>query len=77
MPGTLTNDQAHYLRGLVRMEIRRQLRKIAGFRPVPGQTEAEAALVLEHFTDRLGHMRDTYRALGGDPDQMAPRGGKS
>jgi hypothetical protein len=59
------------------MEIRRQLRKIAGFRPKPGQSAAEAALVREHFTEHLGHMRDTYRALGGDPDQMAPRGGKS
>lgn len=77
MSGTLTNDQAHYLRGLVRMEIRRQLRKIARFAPVPGQSGAEAALVLDHFTERLEHMRDTYRALGGDPDQMAPRGGKS
>lgn len=77
MSGPLTSDQAHYLRGLVRMDIRRQLRKIARFAPMPGQSAAEAALVLEHFTERLGHMRAAYRALGGDPDQMAPRGGKS
>ena len=55
----LADDQAHYLRGLVRMDIRRQLRKIAKFAPMPGRSQAEAGLVLEHFTERLNHMRAT------------------
>ena len=76
MPAQLDDDQAHYVRGLVRMDIRRQLRKISRFKPMPDQPEPEAALVLEHFRDRLAYFRKVYRALGGDPDRMAARGGR-
>lgn len=73
----LAEAQAHYLRGLIRMDIRKQRRKIAGFAPMPGQDPDEAAAVLKHFGQRLEFMLDAYRMLGGDPDRIAPRGGRS
>lgn len=73
----LADVTVQYLRGLVRMEIRRQRRKLDRFAPLPGQDPDEAAGVRKQFEQRLELMLDTYRALGGDPDLIAPRGGRS
>lgn len=76
MQPVLSDDQAHYIQGLVRMHIRKIRKTIARFAPKDGQPEEEAAAVLDGFRARLGFAEDTYRALGGDPGQMAPKGGR-
>jgi hypothetical protein len=71
----LTDDQVTYLRGLVRVSIRKQRQSVTGFSPKPGQDPAEAAAVLDRFRDNLAFREAAYKALGGNPETMSETGG--
>jgi hypothetical protein len=74
---TLSDDQARYVRSLVRMHIRKMRKTITRFAPKPGQPPDEAAEVLKRFTEKTEFAEETYQALGGDPEQLTPEGDKS
>jgi hypothetical protein len=71
----LTDNQVAYLRGLVRVSIRKQRQSVAGFAPKPGQDPAEAAAVLAKFRAQLAFREAAYEALGGNPETMSETGG--
>jgi hypothetical protein len=74
-PPDLTEDQVFYLRGLVRVSIRKQRKTVAGFGPHPGQDPDEAAEVLARFRDGLAFREGTYQALGGHLKTLTMDGG--
>ena len=56
-------NQVHYLRGLVRVEIRRHQRGIDRFVIRPGQDPVEAAAVLDKFEQGQTFRREVLEAL--------------
>ena len=73
-PFTLARDlienEVGYLRSLIRMEYRRQLKKKARFVKRFGD-EAE----LESTLTKIAMLREMYAVFGGDPDNITTSGG--
>jgi hypothetical protein len=70
----LDENQAGYLRSLVRMEIRRRRRRLSSFAPHPGQSPAEADEMRAGMQGKLTWIEGVYLALDGDLAGMRPHG---
>ena len=59
----MTENDANYLRSLVRMDIRKKEKQIARFSAKPGQTEADVAAVRRNMTQTLEFRRHILAEL--------------
>lgn len=59
----LSDDDWNYIRGLVRMDIRKRERGLAKFAPKPGQLPEVAALIREQMESRLAFRRGLYERI--------------